>query len=69
MVDSQLVNILENPDARQVLHITYGEMLSNKDLKEEIYSALFEHMEEYWDNLENHIGKHLKLLGIKKKGM
>ena len=69
LVDSQLVNILENPDARQVLHITYGEMLSNKDLKEEIYSALFEHMEEYWDNLENHIGKHLKLLGIKKKGI
>ncbi len=69
LVDSQLVNILDNPDARQVLHITYGEMLSDTELKEKIYSALFNHIEEYWDNLENHIGKHLKLLGVGRKGI
>ncbi len=67
LVDSQLVNILENPDARQVLHITYGEMLSDSTIKDEIYSALFKHLEEYWENLEKHIGRHLKLLGVSRK--
>ncbi len=67
LVDSQLVNILENPDARQVLHITYGEMLSDRNLHNEIYSALLSHIEEYWDNLESHIGRHLKLLGVPRR--
>ena len=65
MEDGDLEKIFENPDARQVLHVTYGELLRNRDLRDEIYRVLDEHIEEYWKSLEDHIGKHLEYLGIK----
>ncbi len=67
LADGQLPNILENPDARQVLHITYGEMLKDGELNGEIYRSLYNHIEEYWDELERHIGRHLKSLHVPVK--
>jgi hypothetical protein len=62
--DKQLNTIFKNPDARQLLHVTYGEMLREPDLKEEIYRVLNKHIEDYWSSLESHIGKHLEYLGL-----
>ncbi len=66
LLDSQLPVVFENIDARQVLHVTYGEMLRDPDLKRQIYDVLKQHIEEYWDSLVDHIGKHLVYLGLMK---
>ena len=65
--DDELPGIFENPDARQILHVTYGEMLRDKDFRDRIYGVLYDHIDEYWRSLESHIGKHLDYLGIKKE--
>ena len=62
--DEQLELVFTNPDARQVVHVTYGEILRNPDFKDQIYSTLEKHIEAYWLSLEKHIGKHLELLAI-----
>lgn len=68
--DEDLPGVLSQNDARQVLHITYGIILTKKDadgdalFRNGIYDALNEHEEEYYRALEEHIGKHLKLLNF-----
>ncbi|WP_207643709.1 tagaturonate epimerase family protein [Desnuesiella massiliensis] len=67
--DSNLKDYLEEDNARQLIHITYGILLQAKDekgeslFKKEFYNAL-EQLEKEYDNvLIKHIGKHLSLLG------
>jgi hypothetical protein len=62
--DADLPSLLDNNDARQVLHVTYGLVLSAKasggvSYKELIYAALNKYEEEYCAALEKHIGRHL----------
>lgn len=61
---NQFPDLLKNPDIRQVLHVTYGEMHANTQLTERFFRALRSHIEEYWQYLDAHIGKHLQLLGV-----
>jgi hypothetical protein len=68
MGDADLARILEQTDARQVLHITYGELLRDAGFKPRFFQALESHLEEYWAALERHIGRHLDLLGVAKSG-
>ncbi|MCL1820675.1 MAG: tagaturonate epimerase family protein [Oscillospiraceae bacterium] len=57
--------LLDSDDARQVLHITYGLILSAKDangktvFKDSIYSVLFQHEDDYHAALEKRIRRHL----------
>jgi len=68
--DEKLVKVFTHDDARQILHITYGLILTSKDengnylFRDEIYSTLNSFEDEYYNALEEHIGKHLKLLGV-----
>jgi len=68
--DNMLPDYLNQDDARQVLHITYGLILQAKNpdgstlFKDRIFDVLYEHEEEYFTALEEHIGKHLAALGI-----
>ncbi len=64
MEDEELVDIFTNQDARQVIHISYGEILSDPSLKNSFFKALNEHLEEYWQALYVHIEKHLTRLGV-----
>jgi len=64
--DDELANLFANDDARQVIHITYGEIFKNASLKERFFAALNDNIEEYWLALEEHIGRHLELLGAAK---
>jgi hypothetical protein len=66
LMDSQLPVVFQNTDARQVMHVTYGEMLRDRQLREKIYRSLDENIESYWESLVDHIGKHLKYLGLMK---
>jgi len=68
--DEELPKLFENNDSRQLIHITYGSILNARDengnylFKNKIYRVLFEHEKEYYESIEKHIGKHLKLLEV-----
>ena len=61
---------MEQDDARQTLHITYGLILQAKNsdgislFKDRIYRVLNDYETDYYHALQKHIGKHLELLGI-----
>lgn len=68
----QLVDVTDWPallnqfDAREILHVTFGSVLTAKDtsgkyqFRERIYSALRSNSEAYAANLEKHFSKHLE---------
>ena len=56
--------LLDDRDARQVLHITYGEMLAVADLKRGLFGVLAGAADAYAAALERHIGRHLESLGV-----
>lgn len=66
--DNRLETLLEHNDARQLLHITYGEILRYQDsdggkpFRSAIYECLHAAEEVYYAELQRHIGKHLMLL-------
>ena len=66
--DEQLADLFNKPDSRQLIHITYGSILKARDsegkyiFKDRIYKILFEHEEEHYRELSNHIKRHLELL-------
>ncbi len=68
VTDDKLESFLNFPDSRQLLHITFGSVLTAKDSKGEflfrdrIYRILFENEDEYYREVSRHIGKHLELL-------
>jgi hypothetical protein len=56
--------LLDDPDARRVLHITYGEMLAVPALKDRLFAVLAGSADAYAAALERHIGRHLAALGL-----
>ena len=60
--DSYLPELLNLPASRQLMHISYGLLLSQPWFKEPFYALLHEKEESYYSNLIYHIGKHLKYL-------
>ncbi len=59
-----LRSLLANSDTRQVLHVTYGEMLRDAGINRTIFSILEANIEAYWESVGRHIGRHLDSLGI-----
>ncbi len=64
--DQKLPELLDQDDARQLLHITYGFMLQDSKLRADIYEVLREHEDLYEEFLIRHMNRHLKALGIKE---
>ncbi len=68
-VDAQLPAYMDEDNARQLIHITYGLLLQAKDeqgkplFKTKFYQTLYEQEEAYAESLRRHIGRHLELLG------
>ena len=64
---------MDQDDARQLIHLTYGYLLNAKDkngkylFRERFFQPLTDFEEEYWTLLEKHIGKHLTSLGVEKE--
>ena len=62
LADWHLAPLLNQFDARQVLHVTYGSVLAaegGKRFREPMLAALKTHEESYAVALEKHIGRHL----------
>ncbi|MBQ6883388.1 MAG: hypothetical protein IJO25_03465, partial [Clostridia bacterium] len=66
--DDKLPWLFTLNDARQLIHITYGYILTDKDengnyvFRDKLYTLWRENEAVYADMLYNHIGKHLSLL-------
>ena len=65
--DGQLPDLFDNRDARQLVHITYGELLRDAQIGPAFFAALLRHSEEYGSALEAHIGRHLETLGVRAR--
>ncbi|MDF2926857.1 MAG: hypothetical protein K0R57_5771 [Paenibacillaceae bacterium] len=69
VADADLHRYMDENDARQLLHITYGLLLQAKDeegaslFRQEFFDTLSEQEEQYEAALAGHIGRHLELLG------
>jgi hypothetical protein len=66
--DRELPSLFEDPDARQLIHINYGELLRDEELGTAFFRALHQHIEEYWAAVKQHVERHLKALGVKQSG-
>jgi hypothetical protein len=72
--DSELPELFNQNDSRQLIHITYGLILNKKNddgsfaFKDRLYKLWKEKEEVYAQALLKHIGRHLDLLGVKKGG-
>jgi hypothetical protein len=72
LTDAELPNIFNQNDARQLIHITYGLILSKKNadgsfaFKDKLYKLGKDNEQVYVDALVGHVGRHLEMLGVKK---
>ena len=56
-----LAGLLNDPNTREILHVTYGAVLhDHAELGDEFRTAIWTRREDYWANLEAHIGRHLR---------
>jgi hypothetical protein len=66
LADGDLPRLLDEFDAREVLHVTFGSVLTAKArdgswlLRDRLFAALDRHAEAYAGNLERHFVKHLQ---------
>ena len=60
--DGDLSALLDDPGARQGLHVTYGAVLADAEIGPALIAALEDAGGEYTRVLENHLGRHLALL-------
>lgn len=70
LTDEELTTLLDKDDARQIIHITYGEILQAQDaegnylFRDDIYRCLLVNENLYFQFLHDHIGRHLEKLGV-----
>ena len=73
LADEALPGLLDQTDSRQLMHITYGSILSSKDeqgaflFKDELFEVLHEHEETHYAFLAGHMERHMRKLGIRRK--
>lgn len=69
--DQKLPDLMNQPAARQAIHIAYGVLLQAKTadgeylFKDRLYRELLINQELYTQRLKEHIGKHLDLLNVR----
>lgn len=63
LYDEDLPGLLEMPEARQLLHITYGPLLHDRSVRPLFFEAIHRYENEYEAMLKKHFEKHLALLG------
>ena len=62
LADAELPDLLEQFDARQVLHVTFGSVLRDPDLGPRLMAGLTHNEEAYYRVLERHFIRHLSPL-------
>ncbi|MDR2633286.1 MAG: tagaturonate epimerase family protein [Treponema sp.] len=73
LTDAEVPGLLDHPDARQLIHISYGLILNKKNpdgsytFKDRLYRLWKSHEGLYAQALAAHIEKHIRLLGVQKR--
>jgi len=68
MADDQLETVLNGNDGRQLLHVTYGSVLTQRSndgqyrFRNDLLDELADHEEEHYAVLASHLGKHVQPL-------
>lgn len=65
--DAELPALFDNDDARQLIHITYGLILSHGDFRARLYALWHAHAEAYATAVARHIGRHMEALGVAER--
>jgi hypothetical protein len=74
LADSELAGVLESFDGRQLLHVTFGSVLTWQDdlgeylFRDRLLAALEQNEEAYYSVLETHFKKHLAAFAIDTDG-
>ena len=55
---------MNQDEARQLLHITYGGLLNDPELREDFFHKLSDYEDVYCGLLVKHFTKHISLLGV-----
>jgi hypothetical protein len=58
--DEDLTEMLDNFDAREILHVTYGSVLNSPKLRETFFDELIRREEAYTQTVEAHFDKHFR---------
>lgn len=64
--DKDLPKFLMQNESRQLLHITYGGLLNDPEIRDEFFNILSDNEELYYQLLFKHFTKHIEKLGVKK---
>ncbi len=64
VADRDLEQYLDIPESRQLIHISYGGLLRDPELKERFLTFLNLHEELHYRIIEEHMEKHLATLGV-----
>jgi hypothetical protein len=65
LADGDLPALMNQDDARQLIHVTYGGLLNAPDIRDRFFNALDDGEEVYYGLLQKHFEKHLSTLGLK----
>ncbi|MFI5259004.1 MAG: tagaturonate epimerase family protein [Candidatus Limnocylindrales bacterium] len=64
--DATLADLLDDPNTREILHVTYGAVLhggqvtGESHLGDDLRASIWAGRHAYWSNLTRHIGRHLQ---------
>lgn len=64
VADGDLPSFLEDVNCRQLLHISYGGLLGDSEVREVYFAALHEEEAMHSKNVEKHLNHHMAELGI-----
>lgn len=66
IAEEKMAELLDDPNARQVFHVTYGSVVGTEpadpELKERFFAALDQDEDAHWDFVEQHLRRHLDAL-------
>ncbi|TVQ22102.1 MAG: hypothetical protein EA383_16005 [Spirochaetaceae bacterium] len=65
--DRQLKDLLSNPHWRQLMHISYGGILSDEDIKKDIMQVLHKNEDAYFAAIAKHFRAHIDGLGVETR--
>ncbi len=65
--DADLPKFLDEPESRQLLHITYGGLLNDSEVRGDFFTLLEEYEQLHYRFVESHMEKHITTLGVPKQ--
>ena len=66
--DADLAALMNQDDARQLVHVTYGGLLNAPEIRDRFFAAMDANEEVYYDLLERHFARHIATLGVAPRG-